>query len=359
MSKKETNFCKGIAIILMLFHHLFVDSTQYHGINVNFFPLTEGRVYYLALTAKICVAVFVFLSGYGLTATYNHEFFGESPSRERFASFIWKRYWKLMTGYWFVFLLTLICQPLGRTVVDAYGTSVKHILAYGAIDFMGVWYLFGTPSLNPTWWYMMIAIFLIIFIPVAARIMKMVGPLAVLAGTILMMNILGVDTFLARYIFPGLLGAACYEWDLFGYVKRLFNGKTYGIFIKGLVELFILFVLFKYRMEFDYYGIIDGLIVMMLAVFVNTALINIPVLSHIMQKLGEHSSNMFMIHNQIYAYYFLGFIYSFKNWMLITCVLVIISFIVSVAIELVKKRIGYQKMMVCIGECVKRRLYET
>ena len=34
-TKEETNFCKGIAIVMMLFHHLFNDFEEYAGYIVD------------------------------------------------------------------------------------------------------------------------------------------------------------------------------------------------------------------------------------------------------------------------------------------------------------------------------------
>ena len=74
LTKEETNICKGIAIIMMLFHHLFNDFEEYAGFVVDYSPFTAERLTFLAILSKICVAIlskicvaiFVFLSGYGM-----------------------------------------------------------------------------------------------------------------------------------------------------------------------------------------------------------------------------------------------------------------------------------------------------
>lgn len=97
----------------------------------------------------------------------------------------------------------------------------------------------------------------------------------------------------------------------------------------------------------------DGLIALVLAMLVSTVLVKIPVITDIMQLLGCHSGNMFLIHNQIYSFYFLGFIYSFGHWLLILLVLTVISLLVSMAMELVKKYSGYQKAMERLGQKIQ------
>ena len=56
----DTSILKGIAICAMLWHHLFLLHPDYGNV-----------VYHLALLGKVCVAIFLLLSGYGLTIQMN------------------------------------------------------------------------------------------------------------------------------------------------------------------------------------------------------------------------------------------------------------------------------------------------
>ena len=70
-TKKQTNICKGVAICIMLFHHLFFSQESwplyYHEIQIGSTPL----IGFIARQGKICVAIFVLLSTYGLTFSIN------------------------------------------------------------------------------------------------------------------------------------------------------------------------------------------------------------------------------------------------------------------------------------------------
>jgi len=48
------NSCKGIALLLLLWHHLFYQHSEFGHLT-----------YTLAVLSKVCVALFVILSGYG------------------------------------------------------------------------------------------------------------------------------------------------------------------------------------------------------------------------------------------------------------------------------------------------------
>ena len=66
---RQTNILKGVSVSLLLWHHLFLNNTKlcvtfltFHGI-----PLVKM----FADISKCCVALFIFLSGYGLFKSYS------------------------------------------------------------------------------------------------------------------------------------------------------------------------------------------------------------------------------------------------------------------------------------------------
>lgn len=61
--------------------------------------------------------------------------------------------------------------------------------------------------------------------------------------------------------------------------------------------------------------------------------------------LGKHSMNIFLTHTFIRYYYLSDFIYSFKHFILINLVLLILSLILSILIEYLKKIIGYEVLI--------------
>ncbi|WP_035280758.1 acyltransferase family protein, partial [Clostridium saccharoperbutylacetonicum] len=61
---EHTNYCKGIAIILMVIHHLYWNSPGY-GIYIGQVTLSQR----IAAIGKVCVSIFLLLSGFGLAKT--------------------------------------------------------------------------------------------------------------------------------------------------------------------------------------------------------------------------------------------------------------------------------------------------
>lgn len=90
-SLTDTLFAKGIALCLLLLHHLFYEKS---------YPFSAflGRSVWVdaAAAAKVCVAVFLILSGYGLTKSFERK-------NASYARFTFNHIAKLYAGFWFVF----------------------------------------------------------------------------------------------------------------------------------------------------------------------------------------------------------------------------------------------------------------
>ena len=67
LSKNQSEQIKGLAIILMIVHHLFrFPSRIPNGCSVHFLSDSLAVEYQLAVFGKVCVVLFLFVSGYGL-----------------------------------------------------------------------------------------------------------------------------------------------------------------------------------------------------------------------------------------------------------------------------------------------------
>lgn len=103
MSKEYTGYLKGVAILLMVFLHLFKfydeDVLLFNLINLNGTPLN----YYIS---RMCnpVPFFLILSGYGLYVTYSKRSVGVKN---------WKRVCNLYLHLWLIYLIFV---PLGAFI---------------------------------------------------------------------------------------------------------------------------------------------------------------------------------------------------------------------------------------------------
>ena len=97
---------KGIAIVLMMFHHCFGSADRFEAFTISFFPFSAEQFIRIASSFKICVSLFAFITAYGLTQSLK-------ASSKDFNLYQWygKRFFKLLSGYWFaVILMSIICE---------------------------------------------------------------------------------------------------------------------------------------------------------------------------------------------------------------------------------------------------------
>ncbi len=100
MTKHQSTMCKGIAILAMYFHHLFYVMKWIEKYNVSFWPFSQTVGCHLGQICKFCVAIFVFITGYGC--------YKKSTQISNSVKMILKRLLKLMSSYWFIFILFFI-----------------------------------------------------------------------------------------------------------------------------------------------------------------------------------------------------------------------------------------------------------
>lgn len=95
-SRSDTKAIKGIAVILMLFHHLAgfpsrvpVGFTGFESLWTGF--VSDGYLQHFAQASSICVSIFFFLGGYGLYIRWKSSKLSVSGS----IIDLYKSYWKV------------------------------------------------------------------------------------------------------------------------------------------------------------------------------------------------------------------------------------------------------------------------
>ncbi len=150
MTKQNSKALQGIAILLMFFHHFFLNAGIYTDdkfLTDNFLKFPEVTEH-MAWTARCCVGLFAFLSGYGLCRIFCKkknigECFRESLIR------ILKLYGSLL-------LVILVGVVLIRLLMGepVYWSALpKNLLAYD-------------PSWNGSWWYVLEYVWMLLLAPV-------------------------------------------------------------------------------------------------------------------------------------------------------------------------------------------------
>lgn len=356
-SKQDTNIAKTVAIVMMYIHHLFYSKETYAGYLFSFAPLSEAQTLVLAQCCKVCVAVFVFLSAYGITLSFRkrEKEFGETWRILYVDDFC--RYIKLIFGFWFIYILAQCTSFLGRSNVEVYGTGVRRVI-HTIIDVFGMSSICQTPTFNPTWWYMGLAIAMLLLMPLLYRAQKKLNVVIPLLIVIIPRMLSLEFTNLRRYVLVMCVGILFAEGDLFA---RIHNAKIVnrgGYFCK-LTICVILFCGFYYvRYKTGYFlDIIDSsMAVIIIYFFFELFYGKGESIKNIMGFIGKYSMNMFLAHSFFLFFYFKHFFYSFQNAWLILFVLIVVTLAFSVLVEFVKKESGFCRFVDRVNQRIRQRL---
>ncbi|MDE6759413.1 MAG: hypothetical protein K2J90_01895 [Lachnospiraceae bacterium] len=349
--RKLSNSVKGIAIIWMLLHHLFAPEILKEGI-VDTAPFSFEKFSCLCGQLKICVAIFVFITAFGITRWFKKV----QPQKDKLFGYSLSRCFKLECNFLIIYILGLIGHILfGEGILEIYNVNDNCFVAvlYALIDAMGLNTQFGTPSLNATWWYMSIAHFMIFLIPVLVVIYERIGRL--LPVIVLFVGI--PHPHLNPYFFALVMGIFSAQDNFFERTYDVFsqiNSQSVKKFIRGLefmgcVFAVLLLIYLRRQTNLTYY--IDGIIPFFVCYACMILKDIFSFLHSVLEFIGMYSMNIFFIHTFIYFYFFKEFIYWSKNWMLIFMTLLAVCLLVSVIIECIKKWSGFYSL---IGTISKR-----
>ena len=349
--KDTSQALKGVAIIMMMLHHNFRETSLYENFQISFFPFWEADVVRVAFACKMCVSLFAFISGYGLYLSFNRK-------RGTVGQWTLERYIRTFSGYWFIWIVSAIVTQ----IIDARFLNIflKKGIWQGSIeaiiDFLGLATLFGSGTLNGTWWYMSAAFSFIIIIALVYEKLHD-RPWPVLIGSIVLIRVLfaghadtaftgGNSVYAFLSIF--LMGAVSASHNLVDRWLAVGRGSKGKIIWKGILEASILIVVFK---AFSYininrfwelhYSVFAVVVILFCVEFVTI----IPGLRQILMFLGKHSMNIFCVHTFIRYNYLHDFTYSWKHFALVIIVLTLDSLLISLILEWLKRVSGYNRLI--------------
>lgn len=334
MTRNESTILKGLGIIMMFIHHLFYDTTTLFTENVSTWVFSPDLLVRVSAFCKSCVAIFVFISSYGITKSL--------PEATNIKIYIRKRYIKLIFPFLFVYLIAAIVALIsGDWNIYYPGNWISNIY-YCVTDALGLANLFGTPTLNGTWWYMSYAIFIIVFVPILNIITQKIGSLGILLLGIFIpvyMGVSDIDPF-RWYMMTLILGMLTAKHNIYEKIKRLPTSAQAVLFLLGFCGIFAFECV---RWNLGLYWISEACIATLFPI-ISLAIAQIHLVREIILYIGKHSMNLFLTHSFIYYYYCRSFIYMWKYPLFIFFALLIISVILSVILEQLKKLTGYSSI---------------
>lgn len=320
LSRQDTGALKGIAIIAMLFHHIYAfppaDIEPYHGL-----------LAFLGTIGKVCVSIFLFCSAYGLSQQYN----GTDTIVDSL-KFVLKRLVKFYLNYWVIFLIFVPISVFvfSRPLTAAYGeTTIWKALCR---DLLG---LQGFSSYNVTWWFNELIIKFYILFPIAYYLCRKIPALFVLSSIALY----GIGVEVDVYWFVFISGILWHQYE--ATISRYLNRLPQWLLIVTSVLLCIgaswirgLFHNLLWDMFFTWTFVLLTITLLRLCQ---------PLMKGL-SFLGKHSGNIYMTHTFIYSYWLSKYVYICDLRIGGIAVVLVICLLLSVLIEYMKARAGVYKL---------------
>lgn len=156
ITSKQSVMLQGLAAAMMLYHHLFIRPdmlfVEYSTI------LGETREIRLALFCKLCVAIYAFVSGYGMCSVFLRAA-SEGKEEMRFFTLLRQDYTlvlqkllRFFSIYWFCVLLYFACENLFLGKEKPLSELLPNLLAL-------------SDSFNGSWWYALEYVKILLFLP--------------------------------------------------------------------------------------------------------------------------------------------------------------------------------------------------
>lgn len=346
MTKRESNILKCVAIMLMLFHHLFMYADQADYPALIYGPLLSNpwRLASAGQLSKLCVTIFVFITAYGTARSYLGD---DMKDCSRLMEKSTRRLVKLLVNFQFVYIIAaLLCPLSGKNWLTLYSPSRLENLVFALFDFMGVSFIINTPSYNSSWWYMSLAVTFVLTLPLLIKLCRRYG-FFVLLPEILLVRWLNVNWVIYRYLLPAVVGILLAEYRV---IERVIDTyiqsgvlKKAGFYLGIFIVLGLGSVLWL-RAGDGLLDIYETVLLLPVVLFTLLTLARIPYVNRAAEFVGRHSMNMFFIHAFIYQNWFHDFTYSLKYPALIYLFLFASSLAASVLIEQLKKWLRVEEL---------------
>lgn len=355
-SKNMTSQAKGLAILLMVYHHLFtfpdrISSVYYSPIMIfNGLPLDQ----LIGMFGKICVSIFLFVSGFGLYQNFlKNNSFTLKESLKKVIQFL--KY------YWIIFIIFI---PFGLIFFNDQSRYV-----FNFVDFLLNFFPL-TSTYNREWWFAPLYLELLLIFPILVRLIE---------KSPLLLNYLSfIGLFLAGFfqnaivLFPNneliqivmnhisvlllwqvvfIVGMYFSKYTVFERINLFLTKIKFDNILFYLALLLICFYIRQFTLPWIIeirgakisgiytYGdfILTPILIFSFVKIISQTL----VLSKLFKTLGKHSNNIWLTHTFFIYYYFQEITFLPRFSILIVVWVFILTILVSICINYISNKIIY------------------
>ena len=338
LSRQDTSILKGVAICAMLFHHLYCYPPEC-------VEQYTGFLFYLGVLGKVCVSIFLFCSGYGLTSQFSIQ---EDRSPKGNLKFVVRRLLKFYTNYWVVLFIFVPISifVFGRTFEVAYaGLNIPKRIVFELLA------INSFSSYNITWWFNALIVILYLLFPAMYWFEEKLGLVFVAMSLILFQfcgHIPGNYAEVYFWQFPFVIGMYCsLRMTKCSSLATFFEKRRVLCIVLLLVMLSVL-VLLRLELIIPGWGgvRIDPFITCVIVILVVLMSENDSWLSPLFGFLGKHAMNVYLIHTFFNGYWHPQWLHTgVMRCGLNFVVLLSICLVISLFLEWMKERFGIYSAM--------------
>lgn len=329
ISLQKSNQLKAIAILMMLFLHLF--NKPFEGL---FQPLlfigNQPLSYYISLFGDACVPIFCFVSGYGLYFSYQSNKLNYKKNNQT-------RILKLYINYWIIVLLFAVALGFVLQKPGFPGNWIEFLLNFSALDNSynsASWFFFTYILLvgSSVFWFRLLnkvrhnlLLIFVLILYVVGFYFRVYQP--ELFDNSLLNWVQRQSCLYATSLFPFFIGALALKMQWNTQIGQYFASLRYKTLVASICILILIVI----------HGLVPNFIV---APFLGIPFVfffvqlQLPViLARALDFLAPHATNLWLTHMFFYMVFFPEFIYSTNYILPIFVVLIICCVLSSFVIE--------------------------
>ena len=317
--RDDTKVIKGVAILLMLLHHLWAFPERVFltdGFSDTFLIIGEYWYSYMGRFGKICVSIYLFLSGYGLMKSKQSGRFDLTGKVKG----LYLSYWKVFIVFIPIAFLFFANQPAYCEVADIYSKYSTYSKKETLLNFLGL-----SSSYNPEWYFFRTYLVALFTFPLISQWMEGHSVATNLAG-IVVWSILEATVFPAvgklevlglpehnllfnRFFCQSMPYTTCFWMGILMAKEDLLSKTQQRLrdnhLLNPIFGIFILLCVVFLRN--NWYGdILDFLFVPAMILSLLNILEYTPPIRKLLLLLGKQSTNMWYTHS-FFCYYFYPF----------------------------------------------------
>ncbi len=332
ISIKQSNQAKGVAILLLLFYHAFEHEEMIMKLAVNHDPIPKDIFLLLSSFGNICVSMFIAITVYGIVQTIDF-----NMGLKRAMDQAGKRFVKLCLGFFTLYLSIIIIFFSYFDLSLVYGSGFQSIPFFLA-DAFGLSALLDLPMLNPTWWYMEIAILLIALVPLVVFAYEKLGK-GILLLALVVPSVFTLGTDLEPYIFVLAVSIWVAREKVIEKMIEYQKWKSLRLFVFPFLIIAVILVRQNFMIQSHFLPYVDAVVAWLLVYICIEISARIKILGTMLSFIGKYSMNIFLMHTFIYMLLFQPTLYQLHYAILIYLVLLVICLLYSIVLEFVKAKL--------------------